>query len=46
MYFERGIRMNAGKNIAKFRKEKELNQEELAQKINISAKAISIYENN
>ena len=27
MYFERGIRMNAGKNIAKFRKEKELNQE-------------------
>ena len=38
--------MNAGKNIAKFRKEKELNQEELAQKINISAKAISIYENS
>lgn len=38
--------MNAGKNIAKFRKEKKLNQEELAQKINISAKAISIYENN
>lgn len=38
--------MNAGKNIARFRKEKELNQEELAQKINISAKAISIYENN
>ena len=38
--------MNAGKNIAKFRKEKELNQEELAQKINISAKAISIYDNN
>lgn len=32
MYFERGARMNVGKNIAKFRKEKELNQEELAQK--------------
>ncbi len=46
MYFERGIRMNVGKNIAKFRKEKELNQEELAQKINIGAKAISSYENN
>ena len=46
MYFERGIRMNAVKNIEKLRKEKELNQEELAQKINISAKAISIYENN
>lgn len=38
--------MNVGKNIAKFRKKKELTQEELAQKINISAKAISIYENN
>ena len=38
--------MNVGKNIAKFRKEKELTQEELAQKINISAKAISSYENN
>lgn len=46
MYFERGVRMNVGKNIAKFRKEKELTQEELAQKINISAKAISSYENN
>lgn len=34
MYFERGVRMIVGKNIAKFRKEKELNQEELAQKIN------------
>lgn len=38
--------MNVGKNIAKFRKKKELTQEELAQKINISAKAISSYENN
>lgn len=38
--------MIVGKNIAKFRKEKELTQEELAQKININAKAISIYENN
>ena len=37
--------MNVGKNIAKFRKEKELNQEELAQK-KISAKAIRSYENN
>lgn len=34
MYFERGVRMNVGKNITKFRKEKELTQEELAQKIN------------
>lgn len=38
--------MNVGKNIAKFRKKKNLTQEELAQKINISAKAISSYENN
>ena len=38
--------MDVGKNITKFRKEKNLTQEELAQKINISAKAISSYENN
>ena len=38
--------MNVGKNITKFRKEKNLTQEELAKKINISAKAISSYENN
>lgn len=38
--------MNVGKNITKFRKEKNLTPEELAQKINISAKAISSYENN
>lgn len=34
MYFERGVRMIVEKNIAKFRKKKELNQEELTQKIN------------
>ena len=38
--------MNVGKNIAKFRKEKNLTQEELAKKINVSSKTISSYENN
>ena len=38
--------MNVGKNIAKFRKEKNLTQEELAKKINVSPKTISSYENN
>ena len=38
--------MNVGKNIAKFRKEKKLTQEELAKKINVSPKTISSYENN
>ena len=34
--------MNVGKNIAKLRKEKKLTQEELAKKINVSPKTISI----
>lgn len=38
--------MNVGKNIAKFRKEKNLTQEELAKSINVSPKTISSYENN
>ena len=38
--------MNVGKNIAKFRKEKNLTQEELAKNINVSPKTISSYENN
>lgn len=38
--------MNVGKNIARFRKEKNLTQEELACKINVSPKTISSYENN
>lgn len=38
--------MNVGTNIAKFRKEKNLTQEELASKINVSPKTISSYENN
>lgn len=38
--------MNVGTNIAKFRKEKKLTQEELACKINVSPKTISSYENN
>ena len=35
--------MNVGKNIAKFRNEKKLTQEELAKLINVSPKAISSY---
>lgn len=38
--------MNVGNNIAKFRKEKKLTQEELAKLINVSPKTISSYENN
>lgn len=38
--------MNVGKNIAKFRKEQNLTQEELAKLINVSSKTISSYENN
>ena len=39
--------MNAGKNIAKFRKEKELNQEELAQKTTTnSGKKINYFNNS
>lgn len=38
--------MNVGTNIAKFRKGKNLTQEELACKINVSPKTISSYENN
>lgn len=38
--------MNVGNNIAKFRKEKKITQEELAKLINVSPKTISSYENN
>lgn len=38
--------MEIGKNIAKFRKEKNLTQEELAKKICVSPKTLSSYENN
>ncbi len=38
--------MNIGNNIAKYRKEKKLTQEELAKIINVSNKAISSYETN
>lgn len=38
--------MNVGNNITKFRKEKKLTQEELANLINVSPKTISSYENN
>lgn len=38
--------MNVGTNIANFRKEKNLTQEKLASKINVSPKTISSYENN
>lgn len=38
--------MNVGTNIANFSKEKNLTQEELASKINVSPKTLSSYENN
>lgn len=38
--------MEIGKNIAKFRKEKNLTQEELAKKLCVSPKTLSSYENN
>ena len=38
--------MTVGSNITKFRKEKKLTQEELANLINVSPKTISSYENN
>jgi transcriptional regulator with XRE-family HTH domain len=43
---ERSKKMTIGENIAKLRKEKDLTQEELANKINVSPKTISSWEKN